>query len=129
MLRKAVENVKPLMTLTPMRKSGATHQVPVPLTEKRRLSLGVKWIVNAARSRKGMPFPPRLAQELLDASRSEVSSWKMEGFGAFAMILLCITLPLLCLLPSKGKAMLKKIETHKMCEGNRANMALFAKRL
>lgn len=67
---KALENSKPLVEVRSVRRGGATYQIPVPLKEKRSLSLGIKWLLEAARKKKGA-FPGNLAVALIEASRNQ----------------------------------------------------------
>ncbi len=66
-LKKAFENVAPVLEVRPRRVGGATYQVPIEVQEPRKTSLGVRWIVEAARSRKGRPISEKLAEEILNA--------------------------------------------------------------
>ena len=86
----AMQNVGPLMEVRSRRIGGATYQVPRELRPERRLSLAMRWIVNAARAKKGAPMKERLAGELIAASKNE------------------------------GEAIKKRDNTHKMAEANRA---------
>jgi len=54
--RQAVENVKPVLEVRPRRVGGATYQVPIEVQEPRRTSLAIRWIVEAARAKKGRPM-------------------------------------------------------------------------
>ena len=67
----AVENVKPLVEVRSKRVGGASYQVPMQVRSKRQLALGIRWILEAARKRKGKPMHRRLADELSDAIRRE----------------------------------------------------------
>ena len=67
----ALKNVMPSVEVKPRRVGGATYQVPVEVKPARRLSLGIRWLVDAARSRSGMSLRMKLYQELLDASNGE----------------------------------------------------------
>ncbi len=89
-LAKAVENVKPLLEVKSRRIGGATYQVPVEVRLERRVSLAIRWLVQFARARKGMPTAQALAAELLDAYKGE------------------------------GSAIKKRQDTHRMAEANRA---------
>lgn len=89
-LEKAVQNVTPLLEVRPRRVGGATYQVPIEVPPRRGLSLALRWIVRAARERKGMPMKERLALEILDA------------------------------LNNTGGAIKKKDEMHRMAEANKA---------
>src|SRR5215210_1291608 len=74
----------------PRRVGGATYQVPVEIRGDRRMSLGVRWLVQAARKRSGKSMSEKLASELVDA---------MNGIGA---------------------AVKRREDTHKMAEANKA---------
>lgn len=87
---KAIDNVKPIVEVKSRRVGGATYQVPVEIREARREALGMRWVINAARSRNGHGMDERLASELLDAFNST------------------------------GTAFKKKEDTHKMAEANKA---------
>jgi small subunit ribosomal protein S7 len=86
----AINNVKPLVEVKSRRVGGATYQVPVEVSPKRQMSLGVRWIRSAARSKKGRPMHQRLAAELIDAFHRE------------------------------GAAMTVRENTHRMAEANKA---------
>ncbi|MCL5032035.1 MAG: 30S ribosomal protein S7 [Thermotogae bacterium] len=66
-LKKAFENVAPVLEVRPRRVGGATYQVPIEVQDPRKTSLGVRWIVDAARARKGRPISEKLAEEILNA--------------------------------------------------------------
>ena len=66
----ALRNATPLIEVKPRRVGGATYQVPVEIRGERRLSLGVRWLVQAARKRNGKSMSDKLAAELLDASNN-----------------------------------------------------------
>ena len=92
-LEKALENVKPVWEVRPRRVGGATYQVPVEVEEHRRESLGIKWLVDAARERArhrgSYTMEERLAAEIIDA------------------------------IENKGAAVKKKEDTHRMAEANK----------
>jgi small subunit ribosomal protein S7 len=92
-LEKALENVKPVWEVRPRRVGGATYQVPVEVEEHRRESLGIKWLVDAARERArhrgSYTMEERLAAEIMDA------------------------------IENKGAAVKKKEDTHRMAEANK----------
>ena len=67
----AVENVKPSVEVRSRRVGGANYQVPIPVKPKRQLSLSMRWIIAATRSKAGRPMAQRLADELMAASRRE----------------------------------------------------------
>ena len=87
---KAIDNAKPNVEVRSKRVGGANYQVPMPVTQRRRQSLGFRWIIQAARADKGKPMAKRLAKELYDASRGE------------------------------GKAVNTREQTHRMAEANKA---------
>ncbi|MDI9371185.1 MAG: 30S ribosomal protein S7 [Synergistaceae bacterium] len=87
---KAMENVRPLVEVRPRRVGGATYQVPVEVPPERAQVLTIRWILNYARAKKGIPMADRLARELMDAYKNEGASIK------------------------------RKEDTHKMAEANRA---------
>ena len=88
--RKAIENAAPMLEVRSRRVGGATYQVPMEVTPERRLALAIRWLLGAARARKGKAFAENLAAELLDAYNET------------------------------GAAIRKRDETHKMAEANRA---------
>lgn len=67
----AIENVKPLVEVRSKRVGGTTYQVPLQVRTKRQTALAFRWILAAARKRKGRPIYLRLADELSDAIRKE----------------------------------------------------------
>jgi len=87
---KALTNTAPLVELASRRVGGANYQIPIEVRPDRKFILAARWILAAARSRKGTPISVRLAEELISASNEE------------------------------GSAIKKKIDTHKMAEANRA---------
>ena len=64
---KAVDNARPLLEVRPRRIGGATYQIPMEVERDRGNFMALKWIRNAARSKKGKPMGVKLATELLDA--------------------------------------------------------------
>lgn len=86
----ALRNATPLIEVKPRRVGGATYQVPVEIRGERRLSLGVRWLVQAARKRSGKSMVDKLAAEFMDASNN------------------------------LGAAVKRREETHKMAEANKA---------
>jgi small subunit ribosomal protein S7 len=68
---QAVKNATPMVEVKARRVGGATYQVPQEVRPERRLTLGMRWIVAAARARQGRPMVARLAQELMEASRNQ----------------------------------------------------------
>ncbi len=87
---KAIENVRPHVELKARRVGGATYQIPIEVRHDRSLGLALRWLRNAAQSRRGAPMAKRLSDELLSAYKGE------------------------------GTAVRKREETHKMAEANRA---------
>ena len=67
----AIENVKPLLEVRSKRVGGASYQVPMQVSYKRQQSLAFRWILAAARGKKGKPMHIRLASELADAYNKE----------------------------------------------------------
>jgi len=63
----AVNNVKPMIEVRSKRVGGASYQVPMQVNSHRQQSLAVRWIIQAARGKKGKPMSERLASELIDA--------------------------------------------------------------
>ena len=78
----------------------------MPLTERRKRSLAIKWIIAAARARKGKPMSVKLYEEITDALSGEVG--------------LAMSVRTQCAMAWQGAAIKKKVELHKQAEGNRA---------
>ncbi|HLF07864.1 MAG TPA: 30S ribosomal protein S7 [Dehalococcoidia bacterium] len=87
---QAFRNVTPMMAVRPRRVGGATYQVPMEMPAERGRSTALKWLITAARARKGRPMFERLAAEIMDAARGQ------------------------------GAAARRRDETHRMAEANRA---------
>jgi len=75
---KALKNVAPKMETRAKRVAGATYQVPIPVPEKRQISLAMRWILEAARAKKGKPMEEKLAEELILASKKEGNAYKKK---------------------------------------------------
>lgn len=75
---KALINVTPLVEVRPRRVGGSVYQVPVEVNPKRQQTLAIRWIIDAARGRKGVPMANRLALELLDASTDQGAAFKKK---------------------------------------------------
>ncbi len=75
---KALLNATPLVEVRPKRIAGAVYQVPTEVTAKRQQSLSIRWILGAARDRKGVPMAQKLAMELLDAAAEQGSAIKKK---------------------------------------------------
>ena len=67
----ALNNIKPEVEVRSKRVGGATYQVPVPVTPKRRLSLAIRWVLDSIRKRKGKPLHEFLATEIIAAYNRE----------------------------------------------------------
>jgi small subunit ribosomal protein S7 len=67
----AITNVKPMLEVRSKRVGGASYQVPMQVRSKRQRSLAFRWILAAARGKKGKPMKIRLATELMDAYKKE----------------------------------------------------------
>jgi small subunit ribosomal protein S7 len=88
--KRALDNAKPVLEVRSRRVGGANYQVPIEVRPQRRLSLGMRWLIQAARSRDGKSMEGKLAEELIDAANQ------------------------------RGGAIKKKEDTHRMAEANRA---------
>lgn len=73
---KALNNVKPLLEVKSRRVGGATYQVPVEVSPRRGTVLGIRWIVDVTRSRKGKKMSKRLADEIVMAAKGQGASVK-----------------------------------------------------
>jgi small subunit ribosomal protein S7 len=87
---QAVRNVCPIVEVKGRRIGGANYQVPMEVQEPRKTSLGMKWIIDAARAKKGRPMATKLAEEFMDAYNK------------------------------LGAAIKKREDVHKMAEANKA---------
>jgi len=90
LMEKALENVRPMVEVKSRRVGGATYQVPVEVRASRRNALAMRWLIEAAQKRGEKTMSQKLAGELLDASES------------------------------KGSAVKKREDTHRMAEANKA---------
>lgn len=88
--KKALNNVIPQVEVRSRRIGGATFQIPTEIRAKRKMSIGMKWLIKFARQRSGRGFAEKLAAEVIAASKNE------------------------------GAAVKRKEDTHKMAESNRA---------
>ncbi len=86
----AIKNAGPLVEVRSRRIGGANYQVPREVRPERRVALAMRWIIGAARTKKGAPIHEKLAEELILASKNE------------------------------GAACKKRDDTHKMAEANKA---------
>ncbi|KKR39371.1 MAG: 30S ribosomal protein S7 [Candidatus Woesebacteria bacterium GW2011_GWB1_40_101] len=76
---QAIENIKPTMEVRPRRVGGAAYQVPISVRGPRRESLGIRWLIFAARSRSNSEyhtFAEKLATEIMDAAKGEGAAVK-----------------------------------------------------
>ena len=89
-LDQALENVSPMVEVKSRRVGGATYQVPVEVRADRRITLAMRWIIDAARRRGEKSMQLKLAGELMDASEN------------------------------RGSAVKKREDTHRMAEANKA---------
>jgi small subunit ribosomal protein S7 len=87
---KAMKKVAPLIEVRSKRVGGSNFQVPCQVRGNRRFILGCRWMIGAAKARKGMPMAKRLALEILDAAKGE------------------------------GAAVRKREDVHRMAEANKA---------
>ena len=96
----ALKNVSPVLEVKSRRIGGANYQVPLEVVDPRKTTLGMRWLIDASRSRKGKPMHKKLAEEIMSAYNNE------------------------------GTAIKKKEDTHRMAEANWAfaHFARFQKR-
>ena len=89
-LQRAVDNAKPRLEVKARRVGGATYQVPLEVPADRQFALALRWLVDLADARKGIPLKEALAAEILDAYQGQ------------------------------GNAIRKRDEVHKMAQANKA---------
>jgi len=89
-LKKSLDNIKPMLEVKSRRVGGSTYQVPVEVRVERRTSLAMRWLIKYANSRAEKTMTDKLAGEILDAFNN------------------------------RGSAVKKREDTHKMAEANRA---------
>jgi small subunit ribosomal protein S7 len=70
-LDQALKNVGPIMEVRPRRVGGATYQVPMEVPSFRRMTLAMRWILDASRARAGKSFAEKLSGEVLDAANNQ----------------------------------------------------------
>ena len=75
-LEQALRNTMPVVEVRPRRVGGATYQVPVEVRPVRRVDLGMRWLIQTARTRSGKTMHTKLAAELLDAADAQGASVK-----------------------------------------------------
>ena len=74
----ALSNTAPNVEVRSKRVGGANYQVPVEVRPERRAALSMKWIIEAARSKKGAPMAKKLADEIIAASKNEGEAIKKK---------------------------------------------------
>jgi small subunit ribosomal protein S7 len=72
----AIKKISPSMEVKSRRVGGANYQIPIPVRSERRFYLSCKWILEAARAKKGKRMAERLAQELLSAAQGTGDAFK-----------------------------------------------------
>ena len=75
-LKRAVENVRPLLEVKSRRVGGASYQVPIEVKPQRGTTLAMRWLVNFARGRRETSLAERLVAEIMDASNGQGASVK-----------------------------------------------------
>ena len=75
---QALENIMPQLELTVRRVGGANYQVPVEVSEERRLTLGLRWLVNYSRLRNEKTMEQKLAAEIIDAANNTGAAVKQR---------------------------------------------------
>ncbi len=73
---KALKKISPLVEVRGKRVGGANYQVPFQVRGERRFVLGCRWLIEAAKDKKGKPMYQKLAEEILDASQGEGAAAK-----------------------------------------------------
>ncbi|MEK9130850.1 MAG: 30S ribosomal protein S7 [Patescibacteria group bacterium] len=76
---EAIKKVMPTLEVKSRRVGGANYQIPIPVRNERRLFLGCKWVLEAARTKKGRPMHLRLADELIAASEGTGDAFKKKA--------------------------------------------------
>lgn len=75
---KALQNVGPALEIKSKRIGGANYQIPVEVRGERKSTLALRWIIEAARSKKGKPMATKLADEILDAAAGQGAAIKKK---------------------------------------------------
>jgi len=88
--KEAIKNASPVLEVKSKRIGGATYQVPIEVRGDRRVTLAMRWIIGAAKTKKGRPMKIKLADEIIDAFNNT------------------------------GEAIRKKTNVHRMAEANKA---------
>jgi len=89
-ITQVIENIKPRVEVRSKRVGGATYQVPMEVRARRQQSLAIRWLVDAARAKRGKPMARRLSEEMFDAFNKQ------------------------------GAAVTKRDNVHKMADANKA---------
>lgn len=76
---QAIRNVEPSLEVVGRRVGGANYQIPIPVREKRRFNLACRWIIEAARAKKGKPIAEKLASEIIDAANNDGAAVKKKN--------------------------------------------------
>ena len=76
LLQKSIDNVRPLLEIKPRRVGGATYQVPIEVKNERGTSIAMRWLRDFARQKKGRSMEEKLADEIMDAFKSQGSAMK-----------------------------------------------------
>jgi len=76
---EALKNISPMLEVKSKRVGGANYQVPIQVRAERRQMLAFRWILTAARAKKGKPMAEKLATELLAASKNEGDAVKKKA--------------------------------------------------
>jgi len=72
-VHKAIENGRPFLETTPVKRGGHSYQVPVPVREKKQVALAIKWLIEAGKDKEDeMRFYKKLAYEFIDAANGVV---------------------------------------------------------
>lgn len=74
--QKALENVTPAVEVKSRRVGGSTFQIPIPVSARRKITLGCSWLVNFSRKRNGKSMADKLANEIIAASKGEGAAVK-----------------------------------------------------
>ncbi len=75
----ALKNITPTVEVKSKRVGGANYQVPMPVRGDRRYALAYRWLLDAARSKKGKPMAEKLAEEIMMAAKNEGDSVKKRA--------------------------------------------------
>jgi small subunit ribosomal protein S7 len=76
---EAIKNVSPALEVRSKRVGGANYQIPFPVRTERKFALAARWIIEAAKGRKGVPMHQKLAEELALAAKGEGAAVKKKA--------------------------------------------------